>query len=387
MAAAVEAKLTAPGPKRILALDGGGIRGVLTLEYLARIEDLLRARSASPKTFCLADYFDLIGGTSTGSIIAAGLALGFPVSRLQDLYEKLGATIFEKPPYRFGVFVPKFGREPLVRALKEQFGDETVGSDLLRTGLMVMAKRLDTGSPWPIHNNPRGRYFDERPGGKGLANRNFPLWQVVRASTAAPHYFEPERLSVAISDGNFVDGAFVDGGVSPFNNPSLQLLMLATLKGYGFEWPVGSDAMLVVSVGTGAGATPMSADKVISMTAAEQAARSLAGLMTDCDGLVQTTMQWLGRAANPWTIDREVGDLRDDTLGGREWFTYVRYNAILDAEWMRQALDLPLTDAQASGLRTMDNPANIGELARVGARAAERQVRAEHFPAAFDPGF
>jgi hypothetical protein len=98
-------------------------------------------------------------------------------------------------------------------------------------------------------------------------------------------------------------------------------------------------------------------------------------------------MQWLGRAANPWTIDREVGDLRDDTLGGREWFTYVRYNAILDAEWMRQALDLPLTDAQASGLRTMDNPANIGELARVGARAAERQVRAEHFPAAFDPAF
>src|SRR5687767_2833056 len=109
MASSLEARLTAPGAKRILSLDGGGIRGVLTLQYLARMEALLAARSASPAAFCLADYFDLIGGTSTGSIIAAGLALGFRVSRLQELYEQLGATIFEKPPYRFGVFVPKFG--------------------------------------------------------------------------------------------------------------------------------------------------------------------------------------------------------------------------------------------------------------------------------------
>src|SRR3970040_157027 len=108
----LEARLTAPGPKRMLALDGGGIRGILTLEYLARIEALLRERSRKPDTFCLADYFDLIGGTSTGSIIAAGLALGFRVSRLQGLYKTLAATIFEKPPYRFGVFVPKFARLP-----------------------------------------------------------------------------------------------------------------------------------------------------------------------------------------------------------------------------------------------------------------------------------
>jgi patatin-like phospholipase/acyl hydrolase len=383
-ASPLEARLTAPGPKRILALDGGGIRGVLTLEYLARIEAVLRARSPAPATFCLADYFDLIGGTSTGSIIAAGLALGFPVSRLQELYRTLAATIFEKPPYRFGVFVPKFARAPLVTALKEQFGDETIGSARLRTGLMVMAKRLDTGSPWPIHNNPRGRYFNERPGGRGIANRHFPLWQVVRASTAAPHYFEPERLQVAVSEGAFVDGAFVDGGVSPFNNPSLQLLMLATLKGYGFEWPAGSDQLLVVSVGTGAGATPMTADHVIGMTAAEQAARSLAALMTDCDALVQTMMQWLGRSANPWTIDREVGDLREDNLGAREWLTYLRYNAVLESEWIRQQLDLSMTEAQASGLRTMDNPSNVDELVRVGRRAAERQVLAEHFPATFD---
>ena len=380
----LEARLTAPGPKRILALDGGGIRGVLTLEYLARIEEILRSRSSSPATFCLADYFDLIGGTSTGSIIAAGLALGFPVARLQELYRKLGTSIFEKPPYRFGVFVPKFGRAPLVAALKEQFGDETMGSQRLRTGLMVMAKRFDTGSPWPIHNNPRGRYFQQRPGGTGIANKDFPLWQVVRASTAAPHYFEPERLSVSVRDGRAVDGAFVDGGVSPFNNPALQLLMVATLNGYGFNWRAGRDELLMVSIGTGGAITRFTADKVTSMTAAEQAARSLAALMTDCDALVQTMMQWLGQAMNPWTIDREVGTLGDDRLGPEEWCTYVRYNALLDATWLKEELGLTLTDEQASALQVMDNPSNIEGLARVGGRAAERQVRPEHFPAAFD---
>jgi len=368
----------------MLALDGGGIRGILTLEYLARIEALLRERSRKPDTFCLADYFDLIGGTSTGSIIAAGLALGFRVSRLQGLYKTLAATIFEKPPYRFGVFVPKFARLPLVNALREQFGDETLGSPLLRTGLMVMTKRLDTGSPWPLHNNPRGRYYNERAGGTGIANKHFPLWQVVRASTAAPHYFEPERLSVAVADEAFVDGAFVDGGVSPFNNPSLQLLMLATLKGYGFEWQVGADSLLIVSVGTGSGATRLTADEVTRMSALEQAARSLAALMTDCDALVQTTMQWLGRSVAPWTIDGEVGDLRGDTLGGREWFTYLRYNAVLESTWLQRELGVSVTDRQAAAFRSMDDPSNVIALSDVGARAAERQVRVEHFPAAFD---
>ena len=380
----VQERLSAPGPKRILALDGGGIRGVLTLQYLARIEAILRERAPRGADFCLADYFDLIGGTSTGSIIAAGLALGFPVSRLQDLYNTLATTIFDAPPYRFGVFVPKFSRAPLVDALKQHFGDETLGSPRLRTGLMVMTKRLDTGSPWPLHNNPRGRYFDERSGGSGIANRHFPLWQVVRASTAAPHYFEPERLSVAVSGTAFVDGAFVDGGVSPFNNPSLQMLMLATLKGYGFEWEVGDDRLLLVSVGTGSASARLSTDRVIRMSALEQAARSLEALMSDCDALVQTMMQWLGQSATPWRIDREVGDLADDRLGGRDWFTYVRYNAVLEAGWLQDHLGVSLSEADAAGLCAMDNPANVAQLAKVGARAADRQVRSEHFPGGFD---
>jgi uncharacterized protein len=69
-------------PKRILSLDGGGIRGILTLEYLGVVESLLRKRSGRDD-FRLCDYFDLIGGTSTGSIIAAGLACGMLVDQLK----------------------------------------------------------------------------------------------------------------------------------------------------------------------------------------------------------------------------------------------------------------------------------------------------------------
>jgi patatin-like phospholipase/acyl hydrolase len=212
MARTRDEHLFGPGPKRILALDGGGIRGALTLEYLGKIEEELGKRTGRGTEFRLSDYFDLIGGTSTGSIIAAGLALGFPVAKLQKLYRDLATAVFQKPFWRFGAIVSKFPRAPLVEALKQQFGDVTLGSDQLRTGLMVMTKRLDTGSPWPIHNNPKGRYFGARPNSSALPNKDFLLRDVVRASTAAPHYFEPERISVSTAGGEYVDGAFIDGG-------------------------------------------------------------------------------------------------------------------------------------------------------------------------------
>jgi hypothetical protein len=81
-------------PKRILSLDGGGIRGILTLEYLEVIEGMLRQRTGRPD-LCLADYFDLIGGTSTGAIIAATLACGMPVAKIKKVYRDLGASVFK----------------------------------------------------------------------------------------------------------------------------------------------------------------------------------------------------------------------------------------------------------------------------------------------------
>src|SRR5206468_8549742 len=77
-----------PSPRRILALDGGGIRGLITLGVLARMEDLLAEATKSGPEFRLCDYFDLVGGTSTGAIIAAGLARGMSVAELARLYRE-----------------------------------------------------------------------------------------------------------------------------------------------------------------------------------------------------------------------------------------------------------------------------------------------------------
>src|SRR6187401_1973586 len=96
----LQTRLTSNGPKRILALDGGGIRGAVTLGFLGEIEDILARRHESlnimkKEDFRLHHYFDLVGGTSTGAIIAALLAIGgFSVSEIKEKYRKLGGKIF-----------------------------------------------------------------------------------------------------------------------------------------------------------------------------------------------------------------------------------------------------------------------------------------------------
>ena len=149
------------GRKRILALDGGGVRGMLTLQFLQALETLITARFGEKTRLC--DYFDLIGGTSTGSIIAAGLACGMTVDTLQDLYRNIGASVFQQgrfgkllPDSLQGKLAPKFPSEPLQAELDRQLGaDTTLDSDKVLTGLMIMTKRLDTGSPWPLNNGGR----------------------------------------------------------------------------------------------------------------------------------------------------------------------------------------------------------------------------------------
>ena len=86
--------------KRILSLDGGGIRGVFTIAILERIEEILRARYADEKPgFVLADYFDYIGGTSTGAILAAMLGKGLSVRAIRESYETLGPIVFRRKPF------------------------------------------------------------------------------------------------------------------------------------------------------------------------------------------------------------------------------------------------------------------------------------------------
>ncbi|HVF36114.1 MAG TPA: patatin-like phospholipase family protein [Candidatus Saccharimonadia bacterium] len=375
--------LFGPGAKRILALDGGGIRGILSIQILRQIETLLRARQpvAAHADFRLSDYFDLIGGTSTGAIIATGLALGMRVDDLDALYRKLGADVFDQSLFRKGLMRAKFSKKPLRAALASAFGNATLGGPELRTGLAIVTKRIDTGSPWVLHNNPRGRHYSERDDDGSAANADYLLRDLVRASTAAPHYFDPERVTVAKGTA----GAFVDGGVSPHNNPSLQLLMLASLKGYGLDWPLGADRLLLVSVGTGGKSRARDAAKILRGNPVALAVDALASVMDDAAALNETLLQWFSQSPTARTIDGEVGDLRADVFGGsKPWLSYVRYDVELERRWLAQRLQLTLTDAQLEGIEKMDEPKHLGRLALIGEAAAKRLLQEPHFPAAFD---
>ena len=376
--------LFGPGPKRILSLDGGGIRGTMSLEFLKRMEDLLRARHGGDPDFRLCDYFDLIGGNSTGAIIAGALALGFSVEQLRILYRELGTEIFRRPSLRLGLFAPKFPREPLVAALTAAYGDVTLGGDAVRTGLMIALKRVDTGSPWMVHNNPRGKYFaggDIAGSENATPNRDYLLRQVVYASAAAPHYFEPERIEVAPG----VEGVFVDGGVAAALNPALHTLMLASLDGYGLRWPLGAGKLLLVSVGTGVTVTRMTAEEALRIPALPSSINALFSALNDTDWLVQTVLQWMSDCPTRWQVDSEIGDLARDSLAGRPLLTYLRYNAVFESAWLHEQLGLDVDQAEAESLVPMDNAGSIELLAEIGRLAADRQVRDEHFPAGFDP--
>jgi uncharacterized protein len=369
------------GPKRILSLDGGGVRGILCLQVLRRIEDIIRKRVENGDRLCLADYFDLIGGTSTGAIIAAGLSLGWSVDQIEKLYFELGPHIFKPSLFRPGLFQPKFDAQRLRQILEREFGNISLGGPQLRTGLAIVAKRLDTGSPWVIHNNPRGRYFDRRPGSSAFPNKDYLLSNIVRASTAAPHFFEPELIQVADN----TEGAFVDGGVSPHNNPALQLLLLATLEGHALHWPLGADNLLIVSVGTGSKAIKLKPSDVIGKPAAELALRSLQSLMDDASTLNEQLLQWLSRSPTARSIDREVGNLSNDVLGsGAPWLTYLRYDVQLEREWLERNLALSFNDDDIDLLQQMDRPSNMDDLVRIGKAAAERLLEERHFDRVFD---
>jgi predicted acylesterase/phospholipase RssA len=369
------------GPKRILALDGGGLRGILTLGILQQIEDVLRARHGNAGEFRLCDYFDLIAGTSTGAIIAATLALGWSVTDIAAKYFDLGEKVFKPSFLRHGYWRARYDERRLIDELKKVYGETTLGGRALRTGLMVVIKRLDTSSPWPVSNNPNGKYFKSRPGGT-IGNGDYLLWQAVRASTAAPDYFDPERMTVAELPGHPpIEGDFVDGGVSPFNNPALQAFMYATLKGYHIEWPTGDDNILLVSVGTGSAVTQIHRSEI----AAAQAFRALLSVLDDVQGMQEMLLQWMSASPTARMIDRELGTLEGDVLGGKPLLSYARYDANLGRDGVEAlvgkdaAAALPIDD-----LTVMDAPANMRALHELGLAAGRRDVKAEHFPRTFD---
>ena len=363
-------RLTRPGPKRILALDGGGIRGALSLGFLERIELLLRVRYGDPD-FRLRDYFDLIGGTSTGSIIAAALAVGMEVSELEMVYQELGPAVFSRKSRHIHRLEAWFDAERLEAELRRHVGEMTLGDDSITTGLCIVTKRADTRSTWPLLNHPDGRFYD--------TNRTIPLRKVVRASTAAPALFRPEALSV----GQEETGAFVDGGVSMANNPSLLLLLVAILQGFPFHWATGDDQLQLTSIGTGTWSEALPAEVVLNRKVWNWALEVPSMLIADANLQVQMLLQAFSRSPTPWLINSEIGDLAGDVITDRPLFHYLRFDETLETERLRE-LGLTHLTHPVEQLRDMANGESVTDLLAIGRAAAAARVTDDLFPARFD---
>src|SRR5580693_19783 len=204
--------LFGPGPKRLLALDGGGVRGALTVAFLERIETLLKERYGDD--IRLGDYFDLVGGTSTGAVIAGALALGFKTAQVKDFYLKLAPFAFRRARWHIPVLQAKFDARGLRQQIEEVVGDRVLSSPDLITGFCLITKRMDTGSPWIISNNPKAPYWKSLRHGE-IGNEDYPLVNLVRASTAAPHFFDPELLPISQNETQLPDAVAKPLKMSP----------------------------------------------------------------------------------------------------------------------------------------------------------------------------
>lgn len=205
----------------ILSIDGGGMKGIVSALVLIELEDILKKYTGA-NTVYLVDYFDLIAGTSTGSILAALLLCPndcnrpkYTASDALNLYLTKGKTMFQTNPLHKlrtlgGLIGPKYKNKALVAELNSYFGSVKT-AELLKPCLLTS-----------YNMTTRDSLFFNSLSSLKSEDRNFNLADAVLASTAAPTFFPPS----CIKSYNSCEDCLVDGGVFA-NNPSLCALIEA----------------------------------------------------------------------------------------------------------------------------------------------------------------
>jgi uncharacterized protein len=226
---------------KTLCLDGGGFRGVITARILKEIEELLNEEGKTLK-----DYFDLVSGTSTGSIIASGIVLGKTANEILNLYKENGDKIFPDHIRIKRKIFPWFQRlcsillypvDGLQEALAKEFGSLRI-NEIIKPVLLVPAYDIDLRKThWFCSNNPKAnpQWYDE-----------FEVYKICLYSSAAPTFFPPYSI---IKNENEV--LLIDGGVS-VNNPSLIAVSHAMLLPYkDKDCKIELNDISVLSIGAG----------------------------------------------------------------------------------------------------------------------------------------
>ncbi|MEM1360601.1 MAG: patatin-like phospholipase family protein [Pseudomonadota bacterium] len=337
-------------PRRILSISGGGVRGIIAVAFLEAVEGIYRARRGPDARLC--DVFDLVGGTSTGALIAAAVALGHPMEQVADFYLTRAKDYFKRrASWRLGL-APVYDAATLEKEIRLEVGDVRLGDPELRTLFAVVMKRLDTGASWIVSNIPSAPYFEDPPDNSFVGNRHYPLARLLRASTAAPVLFSQEVLEIV---ENEPPGVFVDGGISPYNDPSLALLMLARMQAFGLSWELGPEQLFVLSVGCGQVRRRLEPQSAASAGPLRLAAQALMGTTWDGMNHTRMMMQWLGVPLVQEPVNSEVGTLAEDHLFGTPIFSELNLDLPFDEDRLRAA-GLDVAEATLKEYRVLDNP-------------------------------
>ncbi len=205
---------------KILSLSGGGYRGLYTAEVLKELENHLKAKNTND---CIANYFNLITGTSIGGIIALALAYEIPAEKIAKIFDDKGEEIFKKQSC-IGMFKAKYNSDILKDILVDWFGDALIGD--LKHPVVIPAVDYTTGNPVAFktaHHDTFKRDWKQK------------IVDVALATSAAPTYFKRHRIG---------ENEYIDGGLFA-NSPSLVGLHEAEIF---FEYPINQ--VKILSIGT-----------------------------------------------------------------------------------------------------------------------------------------
>lgn len=358
--------------KRILSIDGGGIRGIISLQILKRIEDIV-CSPGSPYN-CLADFFDLISGTSTGSIIASGLAIGMKVDKILELYVDHGEAIF-KPQFFLKSWYSqfrgyKYDPKTLEHQLEETFKDITLGSDELKTLLLIPTRNVTQGGAWIFSNNPFNPYFNN--------NRSLLIKDLTRASSAAPMFFPVHYFNIKNHNSKEIKNGFIDGGITMFNNPAFCSFLQATEEVYGLKWRTKQDELLLISIGTGYSKRAVKSEELKKYNAIDWV-RYLPLTMMDDANLQQNTLMKIISKTSTFNLDETKNENQENILKSTNQvnlLTYRRYTiSFTEKRFQGLVENYNLSpDIKPDLLEDMDCVAQINNLCKVGEAVAKEQV-------------
>ncbi len=323
--------------KRILALSGGGVRGIVEVAFLEAVENALKDLFGPNTGLC--DVFHLIGGTSTGALIAVAVSRGISLADIREFYVSRATEFFRNRRWLSALGqVPAFDGAKLEQEFRDVIGDIALDDPGFLSHCAIVTKRLDTGSPWILSTLDKAPYFNSSDDSEHIGNRHFKVSRLLRAATAAPTYFDQSTFEI----GGGVTGTFVDGGLSPHNDPSLALLKLARLKAYGLNWPTGADRLFVLSLGSGYFRARLNARTARRLGPLPLAYYALRGMTNDAEMHTVALMQWLGTSPRPVKINSEIGDLAEDMLTPDPVFTYLRFDLpLIRGELAKYGIDVP----------------------------------------------